>query len=45
MVSLVCVDDYEKYAHSILPKKSLDFYKSGACGELTLQENKKAFSR
>ncbi|XP_045472727.1 hydroxyacid oxidase 1-like [Harmonia axyridis] len=45
MDTLVCIDDYEKYAQSFLPKKSFDFYKSGAGRETTLKDNQLAFSR
>ncbi|XP_044750645.1 hydroxyacid oxidase 1-like [Coccinella septempunctata] len=45
MEPLVCVDDYEKYAFSFLPRKNLDFYRSGAGAEITLHDNKKAFQR
>lgn len=43
--SLVCVEDFEKHAQSVLPKKVFDFYYSGAGAQETLIENKKAFSR
>ncbi|KAK9879806.1 hypothetical protein WA026_006865 [Henosepilachna vigintioctopunctata] len=42
---LVCVDDYEKYAASVLPKNTLEFYKGGAGEETTLIDNKRAFLR
>lgn len=43
--SLVCVEDFEKYAYAVLPKKVLDYYKSGAGAEETLAENKRAYSK
>lgn len=41
----VCVADFEKYAHEILPRNALDYYRSGANNEETLQDNVKAFRR
>lgn len=41
----ICVEDYEKYAVGMLPKKVLGYYQSGACEEYTLSINKKAFNR
>lgn len=45
MASLVCVDDYEKAAHSALPRNALDYYRSGADEEFTLGLNKDALRR
>lgn len=45
MKELICVDDFEKKALSVLPKNALDYYKSGAGQEKTLENNRKAFSR
>ncbi|KAK9879805.1 hypothetical protein WA026_006864 [Henosepilachna vigintioctopunctata] len=43
--NFVCVQDYEKYALSALPKNALDYYRSGAGAQTTLADNEKAFSR
>ncbi|XP_070000343.1 uncharacterized protein Hao isoform X2 [Penaeus vannamei] len=43
--SLVCVQDYEEQATKILPRNALDYYRSGATREITLQENKDAIKR
>lgn len=43
--SLVCVQDYEEQATKILPRNALDYYRSGATQEITLQENKDAIKR
>lgn len=45
MTSLVCVEDYEEHAFSVLPKNALDYYRSGAGREETLIDNKRAFSK
>lgn len=45
MDKLVCVPDFEKEAHKLLDNNSLQYYKSGADDEITLQENKNAFKR
>ncbi|XP_064621883.1 2-Hydroxyacid oxidase 1-like [Lineus longissimus] len=42
---LVCVDDFEKLAFKLLPKNALDYYRSGANHEQTLQDNTDAFKR
>lgn len=44
MKTLVSVSDYETEAHRILPQNALDYYRSGAMQEVTLQENKEAFN-
>lgn len=44
-MDLVCVDDFEVHARNILPKNALDYYKSGAGQETTLDNNRKAFSK
>ncbi|KAE8746567.1 hypothetical protein FOCC_FOCC006681, partial [Frankliniella occidentalis] len=36
MSNLVCVDDFAREAHSILPRNALEYYRSGADGEVTL---------
>ncbi|KAL3282801.1 hypothetical protein HHI36_005966 [Cryptolaemus montrouzieri] len=43
--SLVCIDDYEKYALSVLPRDALDFYRSGAGSQQTLADNRQSFLR
>ena len=42
---LLCVEDFERAARSILPLNVLDYYRSGADEELTLQLNKDALKR
>lgn len=44
-MKLICVDDYEKEAFKKLPKDALDYYRSGADEEQTLQANRDAFKR
>ena len=41
----VCVEDIEKYAHETLPRNALDYYRSGANEQVTLQDNRAAFRR
>ena len=41
----VCLKDVEEAAHKILPKKALDYYKSGAEQQSTLRDNSRAFQR
>lgn len=41
----VCVDDFEQYALRVLPVNTKDYYKSGACAQETLANNKAAFRR
>nr|CAD7198596.1 unnamed protein product [Timema douglasi] len=45
MARFVCVDEYEQHALRHLDKNALDYYKSGAGDEITLGQNKTAFSR
>lgn len=45
MNNLVCIKDFEERAHSLLSKNALDYYKSGAGQEKTLENNRKAFAR
>ena len=42
---LVSLDDYEKRAHQLLDGNALDYYKSGAGDELTLNLNRKCFDK
>lgn len=44
-MQLVCVDDYETEAFKRLPAKVLDYYRSGADDETTLDANREAFKR
>ncbi|XP_050498007.1 2-Hydroxyacid oxidase 1-like isoform X1 [Diabrotica virgifera virgifera] len=44
-MSLVCIDDYEKYAQEKLPKIIYEFFQSGAGRELSLKWNRTSFSR
>uniref|UniRef100_A0A0K8VG76 (S)-2-hydroxy-acid oxidase n=1 Tax=Bactrocera latifrons TaxID=174628 RepID=A0A0K8VG76_BACLA len=41
----VCVDDFEKKAHSVLEKSVLDYYRSGAGEQYTLNLNREVFRR
>ncbi|KAI5732619.1 hypothetical protein M8J76_008060 [Diaphorina citri] len=41
----VCVDDFEQFALKVLPVNAKDYYKSGACAQETLRNNKEAFRR
>ncbi|XP_044750644.1 hydroxyacid oxidase 1 [Coccinella septempunctata] len=43
--NLASIDDFEKYAYTVLPKNALDYYRSGAGAQTTLADNKSAFSR
>uniref|UniRef100_F6QEA9 Hydroxyacid oxidase 1 n=1 Tax=Equus caballus TaxID=9796 RepID=F6QEA9_HORSE len=42
---LVCINDYEQHAKSVLRKSIYDYYRSGANDEETLADNVAAFSR
>uniref|UniRef100_A0A8C5YJL7 Hydroxyacid oxidase 1 n=1 Tax=Marmota marmota marmota TaxID=9994 RepID=A0A8C5YJL7_MARMA len=42
---LVCIDDYEQHAKSVLQKSIYDYYRSGANDQETLADNITAFSR
>lgn len=42
---LVCVSDFEQRAINLLPKNALDYYRSGAGEEFTLNLNREAFRR
>lgn len=41
----MCITDFEKAAFKLLDNNTLQYYKSGADDEFTLQDNKKAFQR
>ncbi|XP_061396855.1 uncharacterized protein LOC133332469 [Musca vetustissima] len=41
----VCVSDFEEEAHDILDKKVVDYYRSGAGEEVSLNLNRQAFRR
>ena len=45
MLNLVSLDDYEKRAHQLLPQNALDYYKSGAGDQLTLNLNRTCFDK
>ncbi|KAL1490434.1 hypothetical protein ABEB36_013129 [Hypothenemus hampei] len=45
MKHLVCVKDFEDYAHQVLPRDTLDYYRSGAGREETLKSNRTSFSK
>ncbi|KAI0217589.1 Hydroxyacid oxidase 1 [Lamellibrachia satsuma] len=42
---MVCLDDFEKYAYENIPRKALDYYRSGANNETTMRDNVDAFRR
>lgn len=44
-MQFICIDDYEREAYKRLPKDALDYYRSGADEELTLQANTDSFRR
>lgn len=44
-MSLVCLDDFEEKAGTLLEKKALDYYKGGAGEEFSLGINREAFRR
>ena len=41
----VCLADFEKFAYETLPRNALDYYRSGANNQETLEDNVKAFIR
>lgn len=41
----VCLQDFEDFATTYLPKNALDYYRSGANDEQTLDDNREAFKR
>lgn len=41
----VCVTDFEEEAHKIIDKKALDYYRSGAGEQFSLNLNREAFRR
>lgn len=43
--TLVCVNDFEKFAQRNTTKQSWDYFKSGANHEQTLEDNRLAFKR
>lgn len=45
MNDLVCVKDFEERAYKVLPKNALDYYRSGAGRQETLENNRTAFSK
>ncbi|KAK5646049.1 hypothetical protein RI129_004513 [Pyrocoelia pectoralis] len=45
MYTPVCIQDFETHAFKVLPKGTLDYYKSGAGQQLTLANNRTAFSK
>jgi len=45
MDKLVCIKDFEATALKLLDNNTLQYYKSGADDEITLQDNKTAFKR
>lgn len=45
MDQLICIEDYEKYAHEHLPPYVRDYYNSGAGEQQSLRLNIEAFRR
>ncbi|XP_066260714.1 2-Hydroxyacid oxidase 1 [Euwallacea similis] len=45
MDELVCVKDFEDLAYKLLPRNTLDYYRSGAGRQETLANNRNAFSK
>lgn len=45
MEKYISVKELEDAALTLLPKKTRDYYKSGATDEQTLSENREAFKR
>ncbi|KAI9582611.1 (S)-2-hydroxy-acid oxidase GLO1 [Glossina fuscipes] len=45
MTSFVCLKDFENEAFKVIEKTALDYYRSGAGDEFTLNLNRKAFNR
>jgi 4-hydroxymandelate oxidase len=43
--ALLNLDDYERYAKSLLPKAYYDYYASGACDEVSLRLNREAYQQ
>lgn len=41
----VCVTDFEERAYQVIEKKALDYYRSGAGEQFTLNLNREAFRR
>ena len=42
---LVCVDDFEKHAETVLPKGYWNYYSGGTFPKISLNESKQAFKR
>nr|XP_023025404.1 hydroxyacid oxidase 1 [Leptinotarsa decemlineata] len=45
MSNLVSIKEFEEHAYRVLPRNTLDYYRSGAGQQLTLKQNREAFSR
>lgn len=45
MRDLVCVKDFEEFAYKVLPRNTLDYFRSGAGRQETLENNRRAFSK
>ncbi len=43
--SLVSLDDFETHARAVLPPLAADYFRSGACAEVTVRENREAWER
>ena len=43
--TIICIDDYEKWAEENLPKGIWHYYSGGANDETTLRDNVQAFKR
>lgn len=44
-VSMISLEDFEKFAFKTLPLNALDYYRSGANEQVTLKDNIEAFKR
>ena len=45
MADLICVDDFQKHATSLMSQPVADYYNGGADDHATLEDNRTAFTR
>ena len=43
--NVACLQDIEDFAHQVLPRNALDYYRSGADQMVTLKDNRRAFQK
>ena len=43
--NVACLQDIENYAHKVLARNALDYYRSGADQMVSLKDNREAFNR